>query len=106
MTPNSVSAEPAAGQITTFWWDAGAGGADEASAEIEAIQGALTHTKLDTTLRFNTSAAATDTIDYVATDTWRNTATSTRTIIIEPAATNGMIASLIDSSTEASSTIQ
>jgi hypothetical protein len=28
---------------------------------------------------------ATDTIDYVATDTWGNTATSTRTIIIEAA---------------------
>jgi hypothetical protein len=29
---------------------------------------------------------ATDTIDYVATDTWGNTATSTRTVIIEAAA--------------------
>jgi hypothetical protein len=28
---------------------------------------------------------ATDTIDYVATDTWGNTATSTRTVIIESA---------------------
>jgi hypothetical protein len=28
---------------------------------------------------------ATDTIEYVATDTWGNTATSTRTVIIEPA---------------------
>ena len=28
---------------------------------------------------------ATDTIDYVATDTWGNTATSTRTVIIEAA---------------------
>jgi hypothetical protein len=55
-------------------------------------------------IAINTSAAETDTVDYVATDTWRNTATSTRTIIIEPAATNGIIASLIASSTEASST--
>jgi hypothetical protein len=31
----------------------------------------------------DTSAAATDTIDYVATDTWGNTATATRTVIIE-----------------------
>jgi hypothetical protein len=30
----------------------------------------------------DTSASATDTIDYVATDTWGNTATSTRTVII------------------------
>jgi hypothetical protein len=31
----------------------------------------------------NTTQAATDTIDYVATDTWGNTATSTRTVIID-----------------------
>ena len=34
----------------------------------------------------DTSAAATDTIDYVATDTWGNTATSTRTVIVEAVA--------------------
>ena len=34
----------------------------------------------------DTSATATDTIDYVATDTWGNTATSTRTVIIEAVA--------------------
>jgi hypothetical protein len=33
----------------------------------------------------DTTQVATDTIDYVATDTWGNTATSTRTIIIEAA---------------------
>ena len=33
----------------------------------------------------NTSQAATDTIDYVATDTWGNTATSTRTVVVEAA---------------------
>src|ERR1035437_3141464 len=31
----------------------------------------------------DTSKVATDTVDYVATDTWGNTATSTRTIIID-----------------------
>jgi hypothetical protein len=31
----------------------------------------------------DTSAAATDTIDYVATDSAGNTATSTRTVIVE-----------------------
>jgi hypothetical protein len=31
----------------------------------------------------DTSAVATDTIDYVATDTWGNAATSTRTVIVE-----------------------
>jgi hypothetical protein len=33
----------------------------------------------------DTTQVATDTIDYVATDTWGNTATSTRTVIIEAA---------------------
>ena len=33
----------------------------------------------------DTSQVATDTIDYVATDTWGNTTTSTRTVIIEAA---------------------
>ena len=31
----------------------------------------------------DTTQMATDTIDYVATDTWGNTATSTRTVIIQ-----------------------
>jgi hypothetical protein len=53
----------------------------------------------------DTSQAATDTIDYVVTDTYGNTATSTRTIIIEPAA-NPVTTSSIASSTEASSTAQ
>jgi len=33
----------------------------------------------------DTTQVATDTIDYVATDTWGNTATSTRTVIVESA---------------------
>ena len=36
------------------------------------------------TLTIDTSTTTTDTIDYVATDTWGNTATSTRTVIIAP----------------------
>jgi hypothetical protein len=31
----------------------------------------------------DTTQVATDTIDYVATDTWDNTSTSTRTIVVE-----------------------
>ena len=46
-------------------------------------------TFLDGTLVSNividTTQVATDTIDYVATDTWGNTSTSTRTVIIEAA---------------------
>jgi hypothetical protein len=33
----------------------------------------------------NTPQVATDTVDYVAADTWGNTAASTRTIIVEAA---------------------
>jgi hypothetical protein len=46
-------------------------------------------TFLDGTLVSNiiidTTQVATDTIDYVATDTWGNTSTSTRTVIVEVA---------------------
>lgn len=34
----------------------------------------------------DTSTTTTDTIDYLATDTWRNTATATRSVIIDVAA--------------------
>jgi hypothetical protein len=51
----------------------------------------------------DTTQVATDTIDYVATDTWGNTATSTRTIIIDAAATLPSIASTPATSTTASS---
>jgi hypothetical protein len=36
----------------------------------------------------DTTQVATDTIDYVATDTWGNTSTSTRTVIIEAASSS------------------
>jgi hypothetical protein len=36
----------------------------------------------------DTTQVATDTIDYVATDTWGNTATNTRTVIIEAASSS------------------
>jgi len=39
--------------------------------------------KLVSDIVIDTSAAATDTIDYVATDSAGNTATSTRTVIVE-----------------------
>jgi hypothetical protein len=39
--------------------------------------------KLVSDIVIDTSAAATDTIDYVATDNAGNTATSTRTVIVE-----------------------
>ncbi len=42
---------------------------------------------LATNLNIDTSAVATDTIDYVATDTAGNTATSTRVVIVQAAAT-------------------
>ena len=36
----------------------------------------------------DTSQVATDTIDYVTTDTWGNTATNTRTVITEAASSS------------------
>ena len=54
----------------------------------------------------DTTQVATDTIDYVATDTWGNTATSTRTVIIEaapsivPAATQQSIATTTGTTTQ------
>jgi hypothetical protein len=39
----------------------------------------------------DTTQVATDTIDYVATDTWGNTATSTRIVVIEAAAASSSI---------------
>jgi hypothetical protein len=51
----------------------------------------------------DTSEVATDTIDYVATDTWGNTATSTRTVIIEVSPST---VPTIASTTQATSTSQ
>jgi hypothetical protein len=42
-------------------------------------------------IAIDTSQVATDTIDYVATDTWGNTATNTRTIIINAVASSTAI---------------
>ena len=44
--------------------------------------------KLVGTITLDTSGAATDTIDYVATDTWGNTSTSSRTVIVQAANDN------------------
>ena len=40
---------------------------------------------LSGTILIDASQVATDTIDYVATDTWGNTSTSTRTVIVQAA---------------------
>jgi hypothetical protein len=46
---------------------------------------------LSENLIIDTSQVATDTIDYVATDTWGNTATSTRTVIVQTASSSSSI---------------
>jgi hypothetical protein len=56
---------------------------------------------LTSNIVIDTTQVATDTIDYVATDTYGNSATSTRTVIIKAAASTATA-----SSTEASSTVQ
>jgi hypothetical protein len=60
-------------------------------------------------VQIDTSAAATDTVQYVATDQNGLTATSTRTVIIEPAATPSIVptdAASTTTPTEATSTAQ
>ena len=61
--------------------------------------GATAHGALVSNIVLDTSAAATDTIDYVASDSQGITSTSTRTVIVEPA--TDMLPS---SSSDASST--
>jgi hypothetical protein len=56
-------------------------------------------------VQIDTSAAATDTIDYVATDQNGLTSTSTRTVIIEPAAAPSIVPTA-DASTTATTTTQ
>jgi hypothetical protein len=46
---------------------------------------------LSENLIIDTSQVATDTIDYVATDTWGNTVTSTRTVIVQTASSSSSI---------------
>ena len=53
----------------------------------------------------DTSTAATDTIDYIATDQNGLAATSTRTVIVEPAAAPSIVPSA-DASTTATTTAQ
>jgi hypothetical protein len=52
----------------------------------------------------DTTQAATDTISYVATDPAGLTATSTRTVIVEPAATSPVIAPASATTTEVEAT--
>ena len=57
-------------------------------------------------IEIDTSAAATDTIDYVATDGRGLTSTSTRTVIVEPAIVPPPSSSATDATTSATTTIQ
>jgi hypothetical protein len=57
-------------------------------------------------IEIDTSAAATDTIDYVATDGQGLTSTSTRTVIVEPAIVPPPSSSSMDATTSATTTIQ
>jgi hypothetical protein len=85
-TPPLITIEgqnPATVQIGDAYTDLGALAQDSAGHDLSYrtfLNGALSGNVL-----IDTSAAATDTIDYVATDTWGNTATSTRKVIVEAA---------------------
>ena len=104
-TPSSISIQgsnPATINVRDTYTDLGAIVHDNQGHDLSYrtfINGALSGN-----IVIDTSQAATDTIDYVATDTWGNTSTSTRTIIISaPTASNTLSASA--SSTTATSSL-
>jgi hypothetical protein len=84
-----------AGVLGGYAWGANTGWINFAGVTIDSnglFHGSTTAQSLFGTMTFDcaycniiidTTQIATDTIDYVATDTWGNTATSTRTVIIE-----------------------
>jgi hypothetical protein len=93
----------AASVRTPSYSDLGATAVDSAGNDLGLkyfLNGALV-----SNIVLDTFAAATDTIDYVATDTYGNTATSTRTVIVEVAQTSGADTSNT-ASTTATSTSQ
>jgi hypothetical protein len=61
--------------------------------------------RLVSNIVLNTSAVATDTIDYVATDNAGNTSTSTRTVLIEAASAPSIVPT-DDATTTATTTAQ
>jgi hypothetical protein len=85
-TPPSINIQgnnPAAINVGDNYTDLGAIVHDNQGHDLSYrtfINGALSGNIL-----IDTSQVATDTIDYVATDTWGNTTTSTRTVIIQAA---------------------
>ena len=72
---------PAHINIGDTYQDLGATAKDSAGHELGVIT--FLNGALVSNIVLDTTAAATDTIDYVATDTWGQTATATRTVIIE-----------------------
>jgi hypothetical protein len=100
-TPPSINiqgANPATIHIGDTYTDLGAIVTDNQGHDLgynTFLNGALVSNIL-----IDTSQVATDTIDYVPTDTWGNTATSTRTVIIEASPS---IAPMNEASTTASS---
>jgi hypothetical protein len=74
---------PASIQVGSTYNDLGATAKDTQGHDLDVryfLNGALV-----SNIVIDTSTVATDTIDYVATDTWGNTATSTRDVIVEEA---------------------
>ncbi|MDR3470357.1 MAG: tail fiber domain-containing protein [Devosia sp.] len=86
-TPPTITIEgdnPATIHIGDTYADIGAFAKDSEGHDLSLrtlLNGALV-----SNIVINSSAAAIETIDYVATDTWGNTSTSTRTVIVEAAA--------------------
>ena len=120
-TPPTITVNgdnPAIIEVGDSYADLGASGTDTGPGQAgDANLGYQTFLNgtLVSNIVLNTSQVAADTIDYVATDTDGLTATSTRTVLIEPAAAPSIVptddasttaATSTASSTEATSTVQ
>jgi hypothetical protein len=91
-TPPTITingANPAIIQVGDSYADLGATVSDTGQGQAgDTNLGLKYFGALVSNIVLDTSAAATDTIDYVATDTLGNTATSTRTVIVEAQASS------------------
>jgi len=91
-TPPSIDIQgsnPAAITVGDAYTDLGANRARQPRSR--SVYRTFTNGILSGNILIDTTQVATDTIDYVATDTWGNTATNTRTVIIEQASSSPSI---------------
>ena len=91
-TPPSINiqgANPATINVGDTYTDLGAIATDNQGHDLSYRT--FINDALSGNILIDTSQVATDTIDYVATDTWGNTSTSTRTVIVQAASSSSSI---------------